>query len=166
MDIKIREFNSPDLDQMISIWNEVVKDGMAFPQEDFLDLEDGEKFFNSQTFTGVAENEDGNIVGLYILHPNNIGRVGHIGNASYAVRSDQRDKHIGKELVLDSLRQAKANEFKILQFNAVVKSDELARHPYGKVGFNQLGKIPNGFRLKDGTYDDIYLYYYNLDELN
>lgn len=39
--------------------------------------------------------EDGKVYGLYILHPNNVGRCGHICNASYAVSSDARGRHIG-----------------------------------------------------------------------
>lgn len=34
--------------------------------------------------------EDGQIVGLYILHPNNVGRCGHLCNASYAVDAWKR----------------------------------------------------------------------------
>lgn len=44
----------------------------------------------------VAE-EDGKIYGLYILHPNNVGRCSHICNASYAVSSDARGRHIGEQ---------------------------------------------------------------------
>ena len=33
----IRKYNSSDLEQMIGIWNEVVEDGIAFPQEELLD---------------------------------------------------------------------------------------------------------------------------------
>lgn len=51
--------------------------GIAFPQEDLLNEHSGKEFFESQSYTGVAEN-GGTIVGLYILHPNNVGRCGHI----------------------------------------------------------------------------------------
>ncbi|OUP03394.1 hypothetical protein B5F37_01315 [Drancourtella sp. An210] len=62
---------------MIRIWNEVVEDGIAFPQEDFLTEETGPAFFLEQTDCGVAEDTDtGEIWGMYILHPNNIGRRG------------------------------------------------------------------------------------------
>ena len=84
---------------MIPIWNEIVEEGIAFPQEECLDMESGKAFFASQSYTGVAEN-DGKIVGLYILHPNNVGRCGHICNASYAVSSACRGQHIGEKLVL------------------------------------------------------------------
>lgn len=58
---------------MTAIWNEVVEEGIAFPQEECLTEKTGRDFFASQSYTGVAET-DGGIVGLYILHPNNIGR--------------------------------------------------------------------------------------------
>ena len=159
--MKLREFKEKDLLQMIAIWNEVVEDGIAFPQEDLLDAVSGKKFFESQSYTGVAE-DDGKIVGLYILHPNNVGRCGHICNASYAVSSHVRGQHIGEKLVLHSLDRASKLGFKILQFNAVVESNIHARHLYERLGFLQLGTIPNGFRTKDGHYENICPYYHTL----
>jgi L-amino acid N-acyltransferase YncA len=67
----VREFISADIPQMIRIWNEIVEDGNAFPQEELLTEETGAAFFTSQTRTAVAE-ENSVIYGLYILHPNNI----------------------------------------------------------------------------------------------
>jgi L-amino acid N-acyltransferase YncA len=157
----IRKYESRDIPQMISIWNEIVEEGIAFPQEECLNEESGKMFFASQSYTGVAEN--GNwIVGLYILHPNNVGRCGHICNASYAVSSQCRGQHIGKMLVQDCMKQAAKIGFKILQFNAVVESNIHARHLYERLGFIQLGIIPNGFRMKDGRYENICPYYKTL----
>lgn len=155
----IREFNSNDIDQMISIWNEVVEDGIAFPQEELLNGESGLAFFSAQTYCGVGVNDDGTILGLYILHPNNVGRCGHICNASYAVSSDCRGQHIGEKLVKDCIKKAKECGFMILQFNAVVESNTHARHLYERIGFSQLGVIPKGFRMKDGRYENICPYY-------
>ena len=154
----IRKYTEKDISEMVRIWNEVVEDGEAFPQEEFLDDKTGEEFFASQTYCGVADN-DGKIVGLYILHPNNIGRCGHLANASYAVDSAYRGQHIGEKLVSDCLVQAKVHDFKILQFNAVVENNVHARHLYERLGFVQIGTVPNGFRMKDGTYKNICLYY-------
>ena len=126
-------------------------------------VESGTHFFATQTYCGVAADaHTGQLYGLYILHPNNIGRCGHIGNASYAVAEKSRGLHIGEKLVLDSLQQGKAYGFKVLQFNAVVASNIHARHLYERLGFIQLGVIPNGFRCKDGRYEDICPYYHEL----
>ncbi|MBQ7370955.1 MAG: GNAT family N-acetyltransferase [Blautia sp.] len=160
--MQIRAYRSSDLPEMIRIWNEVVEEGIAFPQEDCLDERTGAEFFESQTYSAVAEGDDGRIYGLYILHPNNIGRCGHIANASYAVSSERRGLHIGEKLVSDCLIQAKVHGFGVMQFNAVVESNLHARHLYERLGFVQLGTIPKGFRMKDGHYENICPYYHEL----
>ena len=157
----IRKYTENDLPAMISIWNEVVEEGIAFPQEEPLTAKSGADFFATQTYSAVAE-ENGTIYGLYILHPNNVGRCGHICNASYAVSSESRGKHIGEQLVKDCLVQAKKCGFGVLQFNAVVESNIHARHLYERLGFVQLGTIPKGFRMKDGQFENICPYYHEL----
>ncbi len=159
--IKIRKYTEADLSQMIAIWNEIVEEGVAFPQEEPLTLKDAKYFFAEQSYTGVAE-EDGKIIGLYIVHPNNVGRCGHIANASYGVKSGQRGKRIGEKLVLDSLEVAKTLEFRIMQFNAVLAMNKGAIHLYKKLGFTQLGLIPGGFKQKNGQYEDMYIFYKEL----
>jgi L-amino acid N-acyltransferase YncA len=158
----IRKYEVADVPQMNAIWNEVVTDGIAFPQEECLDPESGREFFAAQSYCGVAQDEGGKVVGLYILHPNNIGRCGHIGNASYAVSSSCRGLHIGELLVADSLKKAKECGFRVMQFNAVVESNIHARHLYERLGFVPLGVIPEGFRMKDGHYENICPYYREL----
>ena len=159
----IRKYEKEDLPELIRIWNQVVEDGVAFPQEECLDEVSGAEFFAQQTYTAVAEDkETGKIYGLYILHPNNAGRCGHICNASYAVDRDARGLHIGEKLVKDCLVQGKTHGYGVLQFNAVVASNTHARHLYERLGFTQLGTIPGGFRMKDGTYEDICPYYHVL----
>ena len=157
----MRAYRLADLPAMIDIWNEVVRDGVAFPQEDELTAETGAAFFAAQTYAAVAE-ACGEAVGLYILHPNNIGRCGHICNASYAVSGTHRGLHIGEKLVRDCLAQGAAHGFCVLQFNAVVESNVHARHLYERLGFRQLGVIPGGFRMKDGHYENICPYYHLL----
>ena len=163
MQIEIRQYEQRDAAQAAEIWNEVVEDGKAFPQMEKLDEVTGHAFFTEQTYTGVAyDAATGELVGLYILHPNNVGRCGHICNASYAVSHGNRGLHIGEKLVKDCVAQGKVHGFRVLQFNAVVAGNVHARHLYERVGFRQLGVIPGGFRLKNGEYEDICPYYIEL----
>lgn len=161
MDIVIRKYSDTDLGAMTKIWNHIVKEAKYFPQENSLSDKEASAFFADQTFTGVAE-DDGEIVGLYILHPNNIGRCGHIANASYAVKADQRGKRIGEKLVVHSLEMAKKSGFRIMQFNAVVADNKGAIHLYKKLGFKELGTIPGGFKMDDGSFTDIIPFYLDL----
>lgn len=52
--------------------------------------------------------------------------------------------------------------FRILQFNAVVRSNTRALRLYEKMGFVRLGIIPGGFLMKDGHYEDIIPHYHVL----
>lgn len=163
--IKIVEYTCASLCEITEIWNEVVRTGVAFPQMEQLSVSDGtaEKFFAEQSFCAAAiDTEIGTAVGLYILHPNNVGRCGHISNASFAVKSEMRGMGIGRKLVEHCLKKGKELGFKILQFNAVVKTNRAARSLYESLGFKQIGIVPNGFLLKSGEYEDIVLYYYEL----
>ena len=133
--VTVRGYNIDDVPAMAEIWNEVVKEGNAFPQKETLDYEGAKKFFASQTFCGVAEYE-GETVGMYILHPNNVGRCGHIANASYAVKSTCRGKGAGKVIVEHCL--------------------------FENLGFVKLGTVPKGFENKEGVFEDIILFYHTL----
>ncbi len=162
-DLIVRAYTEEDLPAMAAIWNEVVEEGIAFPQEDCLSLEEARAFFSSQTRSAVAVRQsDGKVLGLYILHPNNVGRCGHICNASYAVSSESRGLHIGEKLVRDCIASAPGFGYRVLQFNAVVATNTRARRLYEKLGFSQLGTIPGGFRMPDGSYADICPYYRSL----
>ena len=134
----VREYKREDLPAMQRIWNDVVAGGMAFPQMEELDSLQAEKFFAAQSSCGVAE-EARQVVGLYILHPNNVGRCGHIANASYAVAGEARGRGAGEALVRHSLQAAAHLGFRVMQFNAVVAENLRARRLYEKLGFRVKG---------------------------
>ena len=161
--IIVKPYETKNVKAAVEIWNEVVRAGVAFPQEEELDEMTGDEFFKAQSFTGLAVDEaSGEILALYILHPNNVGRCSHISNASYAVRADLRGRHIGEIIVKHCIEKARELGFRILQFNAVVASNIHARNLYKRLGFIELGKIPGGFRMKDGSFEDIVPQYISL----
>ena len=161
MELTIEPFSRADLVALAEIWNEVVEDGMAFPQNEPLTDETAWEFFSRQDFVGVAK-LDSAPVGLYILHRNNVGRCGHHANASYAVRSGLRGKHIGEALVKHSLAKAKELGYRLLVFNAIVDGNLPAICLYEKLGFHRVGRVPGGFLLKTGVYQDTFIYYHTL----
>ena len=91
MDFEIRELQPEDAPQATAVWNQVVACGAAFPQVEPMTDAEGLSFFRAQSCTGIAASRDtGEVLGLYTLHPNNVGRCGHIANASFAVRESAR----------------------------------------------------------------------------
>ena len=79
-----RPYREEDLPVMVEIWNEVVEAGNAFPQTEPMTLEEARSFFAEQSHTAVAT-VGGRIRGLYILHPNNIGRRGPVAHACFPI---------------------------------------------------------------------------------
>lgn len=161
--IVIEAISDGTLSGAMCVWNEVVRAGDAFPQREELDVRQARDFFAAQSYTGVAKDaRTGAVCGVYILHPNNVGRCAHICNASYAVAADQRGRHIGEKLVRHCMEQARRAGFRILQFNAVVSTNTPALQLYEKLGFVRLGVIPGGFATDSGTYADIIPHYITL----
>lgn len=158
---EIRRYTRDDLPGLREVWNEVVRDGMAFPQLEELTEDTARGFFAAQDFTAVAE-DGGKVLGLYILHPNNVGRCGHQANASYAVSSAARGRGIGEALVRHSLSTAAGLGYRLLIFNAVVATNTSAIALYEKLGFQRIGMVPEGFRQKDGAWVDTIMYYHEL----
>ncbi|WP_371808845.1 N-acetyltransferase family protein [Adlercreutzia sp. ZJ473] len=157
--MEVRAYTPADLVAMIPIWNEVVRDGRAFPQLDELDEETGAAFFAAQSYAAVAV-DGGRVIGLAILHPNNVGRCSHVANASFAVSSEARGRGVGRALVADALAHLVPCGFRGLQFNAVVASNARAIRLYESLGFTRVGTIPGGFLDKEGAYEDMHVFYH------
>ena len=65
----VRKYEEKDLTAMIQIWNEVVEDGIAFPQEELLTPESGKTFFAGQTLSCVAEETSSELFELQTVKP-------------------------------------------------------------------------------------------------
>lgn len=127
MNIEVRAYTDNDIEAMVTIWNQVVEDGVAFPQEECLTPESGTAFFAEQTYCGVAEDMDtGRIYGMYILHPNNVGRCGHICNASYAVDGNREDCISARSWCLTVWRRAR--HMVIVSYSSMRLSQVMCMH--------------------------------------
>lgn len=158
MDISFRTYKKDEIPYLMDIWNDILKDGIAFPGEILYEETGFEKMLEDQTAViCVLVNQE--VAGYFILHPNNMGRCSHVANASYAIAKKYRGHKLAEPLVKKSIQQAKEAGFKGIQFNAVVAGNLAAIHTYLKIGFAMVGTIPGGFRLKNGEYSDMHIMY-------
>lgn len=110
--------------------------------------------------TFIYENEDGQIVGTYILKPNQIDLGSHIANASFMVHPKFQGQGIGKKLCEHCLKMAKELGFKAIQFNLVVSTNKAAISVWKRFGFEIIGTIPEAFNnLKLGKLVDAFIMY-------
>lgn len=162
MAITFRSYEKEDIEYLLEIWNDILADGNAFPNEQLYTKIEFKKFLNEQDAV-TCMLMSGELAGFYILHPNHIGRCSHVANAGYAMSKNYRGRHLGKALVEHSLQKAKLMGFKGMQFNAVVSENIPAIRIYNTIGFKIVGTIPEGFRLKNEKYTDMHVMYKSID---
>ncbi len=90
----------------------------------------------------------GYLIGAYYLKPNFVGRAAHIANAGYFVLAPYRSTGVGRTMVEHSLREARRLGFDAMQFNLVFESNP-ARGMYRKLGFEEVGRIPEAVEGED-----------------
>ncbi len=157
-DQMIRKASLEDYDSVWDIFHQVIqtRDTYVFdpdtPKADLL-----KHWFSPYMHTYVLE-EERNILGTYILKPNQIDLGSHIANASYMVHSDAQGKGVGRKLGEHSLKMAKELGFLAIQFNIVISTNEPAIRLWKRLGFEIIGTTPNGFRSADGLVDTYIMY--------
>ena len=144
--MNIREAKQNDYDAVWDIFKRVIKTGDTYvfnPNTEKKDL--AKHWFAPYMKTYVAE-ERNQIVGTYIIKPNQIDLGSHVANCSYMVDPNAQGKGVGKLLCEHSIENANQLGYKAIQFNIVVSTNEAAVKLWEKYGFTIIGTIPNGFK--------------------
>ena len=95
--------------------------------------------------TVVAVDGSGRIVGTAETHPNHGGPAAHVANAGFMVDPDRGGRGIGRRLAEHVLREARADGYRAMQFNAVVETNTGAVALWRSLGFDVLATVPEAF---------------------
>ncbi|OZV73031.1 GNAT family N-acetyltransferase [Micromonospora echinospora] len=112
--------------------------------------------------TVVAVDPDGTVLGSAKLLPNQGGPGAHVANASFMVAPFAAGRGVGRALGTHVLDLARAEGYRGMQFNAVVSTNTRAVGLWRSLGFEVVGRIPEGFRLPDDRYVDLLVMYQRL----
>lgn len=104
--------------------------------------------------TYVAE-RGGEVVGTYVLKPNQPPLGAHVANAGYMVRPGSFGGGIGSAMAEHSMGEARAAGYRAMQFNAVVSTNARAVALWQRLGFAVIGTVPEGFRHSTLGYVDL-----------
>jgi ribosomal protein S18 acetylase RimI-like enzyme len=97
---------------------------------------------DKHVFVALAENK---IVGTFFLKDNQPDLGSHIANAGYMVAPEAKGKRVGRAMAEFSLAEARRLGYQAMQFNFVVKSNEVAVRLWLSLGFEIIGEIPEAF---------------------
>ena len=101
--------------------------------------------------TAFKGNEIIGDLGISVVRPHL--KYMHRGYLGMAIRQKYTGLGLGTFMMAQALNQAKANGFEQIELD-VYADNERAQHLYKKMGFVECGRIPNAFKLPDGTYID------------
>ena len=114
-----------------------------------------------QTYVAVAQK--GEVVGTYILKPNQPGLGSHVCNCGYVVAGSARGQGVAKQMCEHSQAVAKLLSFRAMQFNLVVSTNEGAVRLWQKLGFAIVGTIPEAFNHRTKGYVSAHVMHKTLD---
>jgi ribosomal protein S18 acetylase RimI-like enzyme len=183
--MKIRTATQADCGAIWNIFREVVAAGDTYALDPNTSREDALAYwFAPGTRTYVAQGdpvEDGvavagkltaspeiirarQILGTYILRPNQSGGGSHVANAGFMVSAGARGQGIGRAMAEHCLSEARRLNFRAMQFNYVISTNTAAIRLWEDLGFDIVGTLPSAFRHPDKGYVDVYVMYRSLLE--
>lgn len=161
-EVHIRPAKAEDLDRIWELWKIIMDQKIYFPYDDSYSRADIEKeWINLDNACFVAELNQ-QIVGAYILLPNQPGHGKHIANAAYMVDTSIRGHGVGTKLCAHSVIAGKELGYRGIQFNLVVSTNEAAIKAWQSNGFKIIGTVPGGFHHFELGYVDAHIFFKNL----
>jgi L-amino acid N-acyltransferase YncA len=155
--ITIRPAEDADFDAIWRIFHEVVQRGDTYTYEPETTRDQAHSIWMSDEHSTYVACQDDQILGTYILKPNQPGLGSHVANAGYMVTLDGRGKGVGRAMCEHSLQVAGRMGFSAMQFNMVVSTNEPAVALWKKLGFSIVGILPRSFRHKELGLVDAYV---------
>ena len=160
----IREANDSDRDAIWEIFRATAAPGDAFVYDPKTPREEAEAYwFARGTRTYVAE-QDGRIVGSYILRPNRPGLGNHVSNAGFMVDPAARRLGVGRAMGEHAIAEARRLGYRAMQFNFVIATNESAVRLWQQLGFRIVGTLPGAFRHARQGLVDAYVMFRWLEE--
>ncbi|HEY1016386.1 MAG TPA: GNAT family N-acetyltransferase [Herpetosiphonaceae bacterium] len=155
--ITFRPATDDDFPAIWAIFQAIIAEGDTYVQDETFAAEQGRQMWLGPGVLTMIALDEGQVVGAYKILPNQTGRGAHVANGSYIVRAGLRGRGIGRQMVVDSLRAARAAGYRAIQFNFVVSTNRGAVKLYEDLGFRILATLPEAFRHPSQGYVDAYV---------
>lgn len=106
--------------------------------------------------------EDNNVLGTYFIKLNHPALGAHVSNCGYIVAEKARSKGIASEMCKHAQREAMSRDFRSMQYNLVVSTNEDAVRVWKRHGLEVIGVLPESFRHSQLGFVDAFVMYKQL----
>lgn len=153
--MEIRELSPDGFEMVWPIFQAVIQSGDTYPYDTAMTIDEARELWTTPPARTFGAWEGGDVIGCYMLKPNQPGLGSHVANCGYMVEPSARGQGIGGRLCQHSLETARAAGFLAMQFNAVVASNVAAVGLWQKHGFAVVGRVPKAFRHAEHGLTDV-----------
>jgi L-amino acid N-acyltransferase YncA len=163
--MNIRPALASDFNAMWPIFKELVATGSTYVFAPDTSYEDAFSYWFAPGVKSFVVENEGEILGMYKLIPNQRDLGSHVANASFMVKSAHSGQGIGRTMGLHCLHQAKQSGYLAMQFNFVISTNTAAVALWKKLGFSIVGTIPKAFLHQSLGYVDAWVMYRALSDI-
>jgi L-amino acid N-acyltransferase YncA len=153
----IRKATESDFDAIWQIFHEVVSTGDTYTYDPATPRSVAHETWMEGNVTTYVALMDDEVVGTYILRPNQPGLGAHVANCGYMVKAEWQGKGIGRAMCEHSIEEARHAGYEAMQYNIVVSTNEAGIALWKKMGFSIVGTLPKAFRHRDHGLVDAYV---------
>jgi ribosomal protein S18 acetylase RimI-like enzyme len=150
---------------MWPIFRDVVATGTTYVLGADTTREEAFRYWFGPGIASFVAEDEGRVVGMYKLVPNQRGLGSHVSNASFMVDPTSAGRGVGRTMGLHCLREARRAGFRAMQFNFVVSTNTGAVELWKKLGFVIVGTLPKVFRHRELGDVDAYVMHRFLDDV-
>jgi len=161
--LEIQGATTADWGSIWPLFQEVVAGGDTYVYAPDTNEAQAHALWMPQGVSAYVAREQGEVVGTYLLRPNQPGLGSHVCNAAFMVKPSQSGRGVGRAMGLHALAEAKAAGYAAMQFNFVVSSNVRAVALWESLGFSIVGTIPEAYRHQKLGLMDAYVMHRFLD---
>lgn len=160
--LSIRQAKPEDDVAIWTILEPMIRAGETYALPRSLSREQALAYWHAAGNTVFLAEEEGVILGTYILRPNQQGGGSHVSDCGYVTAPFAIGRGVASAMCRDSLMRAAAAGFRAMQFNFVVSTNERAVNLWKRYGFEIVGTLPDAFLLPALGYVDVLVMFRSL----
>jgi L-amino acid N-acyltransferase YncA len=157
--VNIRAATSDDFEAIWPIFQAVVAAGDTYGYRPDTSKEEAFRLWMESPRQTYVVEVDGRILGTYYLKTNQEGPGAHVCNCGYMVATAARGQGLATLMCEHSQREAIRLGYRAMQFNLVASSNVGAVALWEKLGFAQVGRLPQAFNHPKRGYVDALVMY-------
>ncbi|XP_071130054.1 uncharacterized protein [Mytilus edulis] len=165
-DVTLDWYKDADERELFDILRHIVhEEGDSYPQDEMSNIDDFRSYYLSHDVFVCKKTSTGEVIGGFYVKPNFPGRCSHICNAGFIVKASSRGYGVGTFMAEAYLQIARDLGYLASFFNLVFVSNESSLNLWRKLGFTEIGRVPNAGKLKGRGMTDALQFYYDLTSL-